>query len=285
MSLVHCKTKPYLVASFSLIWLIGCSPISSKPPTSVDEGGFSTSAKKDSFSTNLPQSFLAAATERILPSIATAPPVASPISTKSTNLNRVTSLQNLGELSQPIFYAPPIVIPAPAIEDEPEWKKLSFITSIIAILVSLSVAGYTINKDLRARRFSVEDEYWLRKIVGPIAVEPLLKSILEMIASTPDDNSSALYSRPAIDAFHAAQAVKFADLALNSSPLQLINVQLASEVAQAIDDIQDLMITYCGAQHHAPGSVGCQSKDSFQKAARRDLIVLLQLIKDVHTKL
>lgn len=187
----------------------------------------------------------------------------------------------------PIYYASqPIFLNGNGKDDNvSEWAKPSNWFSGVAFLLSLSLAGYTAWKDIRARRLSINDEYWLRKVVGPIAVEPLLKSILDMIATAPEDNSSAAFSQANVDTYHNDQVKMLSLLAVNATTLQLIDANLATSVASQIDLIQDALIDYCGAQQCPPGTIGCIGKDAFQQDARTKLISLLHSIKVAHTSI
>lgn len=187
----------------------------------------------------------------------------------------------------PIYYASqPIFLGKDSKDnDVSEWSKASNWISAVALLLSLSLAGYTAWKDIRARRLSINDEYWLRKVVGPIAVEPLLKSILDMIASAPEDNSSTTFNQASVDSYHQTQVKMLSLLAVNATTLQLIDANLATSVASQIDSIQDDLIDYCGAQQYQPGTAGCISKGTFQQDARTKLISLLHSIKVAHTSI
>lgn len=177
--------------------------------------------------------------------------------------------------------------PTPRPEVLSEWSKPATYTSILALVVSVGVVCYTFWKDTRARKHSVEDDYWLRKVVGPIAIEPLLKDILEMIAAAPNDATSATFSSEATNKYHTTYLAKLSSLAVNSSSLQIIDKQLAAGTAAAIDQLQDLMIGYCSANiasHEGVAGIVCQDKDSFQSAAKEALVELLKPIRDYHVK-
>jgi hypothetical protein len=186
-------------------------------------------------------------------------------------------------------YRPPVVVyvPAPATASVSEWSKPATYTSLFALCVSLCVAGYTFWKDHRARKHSVEDDYWLRKVIGPIAIEPLLKSVLEMIATAPADYSSADFSEQAITDFHKSHVKKLSELAVNASSFQLLDASLASTTAAAIDQIQDLMIEFC-SQNMNMCKTGQRlqgyEKHNFQTQAQSELVSLLRPIREYQVR-
>jgi hypothetical protein len=180
-----------------------------------------------------------------------------------------------------------VSVPSSPPKEVSEWSKPATYTSIIALIVSVSVVFYTYFKDSRARKHSVEDDYWLRKVVGPIAIEPLLKDILEMISAAPDDSSSATFSSQLVDDFHKLYLGKLSALAVASASLQIIDKDLATGTASAIDQIQDLMIDYCfeNKASHAVGKIATgKEKATFQAGAKDMLIALLKPIREFQVK-
>ena len=124
-------------------------------------------------------------------------------------------------ISTPHQVPPPVALPvaSPAVsssaaQETSEWRKPAPYFSFFALCVSIGGVVYTYRKDSRARKHSIEDDYWLRKVIGPIAIEPLLKGILEMIAAAPSDSSMATYSAEVTKEFHDVQLKKLADLAV-----------------------------------------------------------------------
>ena len=69
--------------------------------------------------------------------------------------------------------------------------------AVIALIISsggLLISGFgflnTLRKDKIARIRSIEDEYWIRKVISPIALEPLIKKIIETVSNIPEDRTS-----------------------------------------------------------------------------------------------
>jgi hypothetical protein len=162
-----------------------------------------------------------------------------------------------------------------------DWWFIPYIISFLALCVSGIVARYTYKKDLRARRHSIEDDYWLRKVIGPVAIEPLLKSVLEKIGSAPADRASGAFEAEKVKTFHDEFLKKFADLAANVSALSLINAELAASTSEHLDGIQDLMIAYCSSNQLADPTTQVRAipRKEFQDDARKQLIAMLQGIK------
>jgi hypothetical protein len=197
-----------------------------------------------------------------------------------------------GAAALPFTSTPNLVVyvstpPGPTPAEVSEWSKPATYTSILALLVSIGVVVYTLWKDSRARKHSVEDDYWLRKVVGPIAIEPLLKDILEMISAAPGDATSPAFSGTEVDTYHAFYVGKLSALAMNSVSLQIIDKQLASVTASAIDQIQDLMIDYCFRNKSMNASgviIPGYDKATFQGAAKDKLVDLLKPIREYQVK-
>jgi hypothetical protein len=167
-------------------------------------------------------------------------------------------------------------------DDGYSWMKLaSFVLSVFALVVSACVALYTLRKDRRARLHSIEDDYWLRKVIGPIAIEPLLKTFLEMIGSSPEDCGSPGFSKAAVAAYHDAYVTKLSELAANVSALTLVSPDLAAQTSTSIDSIQELMIGYCydNESQKKTGTRASNNRQAFQKVARDELVKMLQHIK------
>ena len=141
---------------------------------------------------------------------------------------------------------------------------------------------YTFKKDSKARRQSVLDDYWLRKVVGPIAIEPMLKVLLEMIASTPPSFGTEEFSEAALSEYHQKYLKALSDLAINSSSLSIIDPTLAASTALEIDQIQDLMIEYCATNKkmHSTDDLHLgHDRRSFQVLIQARLVDLLKPIR------
>lgn len=188
---------------------------------------------------------------------------------------------NAATLNERIVLPQPYFVPVIDSKNEKsEWEKPATWISLFALVISLSLAGYTIKKDSKARRHSILDDYWFRKVVGPVTVEPLLKQILELIAAAPCDDWDDSFDPKRIRKFHDDKLKALSELAVNAYSLQLIEDGLGSEVAAAIDEIQDSLIAYCSSQAKRKGTSELgQRRSVFQAEARTKLFDILAVIK------
>ncbi|TWI62566.1 hypothetical protein IP91_04087 [Pseudoduganella lurida] len=180
-----------------------------------------------------------------------------------------------------------VSVPPPQPPDTSEWGTPSTIVAVIALVVSLGVPIYTWLKDKGDKKKSVEDDYWLRQVVGPVAIEPLLKNVIELIGAVPADAISGNFSLQNIHEFHEQYLKKLATLAVNANSLQIIDGRLAAKAAVAIDEIQELMIDYCyhNEEMSLSGNVVVgYEKDVFQDSVRKKLVDLVTVIRDYQVK-
>lgn len=240
-----CKIKHYLTSAVALT-LAAATVVASAAdtrPSAVPASDLRVIAQLGSHTTNAP-----------IPTIAPSYPVDSYISMR------------------PQVVIQPYIVASSPPESTP-W------VSIAAFLVSLCVAGYTIYKDARARRTSMLDDYWFRKVVGPVTVEPLLKEIQALLNEVPPDNSSVTFSQADIDTFHKSKVELLAVFAVNVQVMNILDPSLGAKVAVEIDSIQDLVIEYCASQ-----AIVGQGRpiEVFRQQITDQLLAVLNSIKKSH---
>ncbi|MFP3601575.1 hypothetical protein [Paraburkholderia sp. SIMBA_053] len=143
----------------------------------------------------------------------------------------------------------------------PSWT-LATTFSLLALLVSLGSAAYTAvytrRKDSKARQQSINDEYWLRKIVSPLVIEPLVKWLLETVGELPADCSEATFSRDAASAYRDTFQAQMLVHRRNLIVLKQLELPLFEKAGEHLDDIEDGVLDYCGENametKHADGS-------------------------------
>ncbi|WP_430227968.1 hypothetical protein [Paraburkholderia tropica] len=124
-------------------------------------------------------------------------------------------------------------------------KWYPMIVSTLALLISGCLGVYTLRKDGKARRQSISDDYWLRKVVSPVAIEPTMKFILDSAAKLPCDCGDANFSITAIDAFLTQYQTDHLAQATNLQALGLLSGDLYTQATSAFDDIEDSVISFC----------------------------------------
>ena len=155
-------------------------------------------------------------------------------------------------------------------------KDVDWVTRIIAIVgVILGVANFCLTywKIRRDRRLSVEDDFWFRKIIAPVSIEPLIKSVLSLLHEMPDADSP--------DATKKSYAVKitseFQKLYVSMQPLALIDEswpRIGFERLQICEDILTNRIA------NPDGKVPIE----LQSEVLKELNQILRKIKDGHLK-
>lgn len=127
------------------------------------------------------------------------------------------------------------------------WEKFlyntpSLILSIFAIIIALKSFFYNKNKDRRSRKQSIHDDFWLRKIISPISIEPFLKFTTELRSSLPKDTDTAQDTQQ----FWTSQAKKINEFCLTFYILDIVDSKLASNVNEKLEKFEDCFSEYCG---------------------------------------
>jgi hypothetical protein len=117
--------------------------------------------------------------------------------------------------------------------------------AIIALIISGLSFWYSLYKDKVARRQSIEDDFWIRKVLGPILIEPLMRDVLALIAAFPSDCSNAGTSPDQYEEFHKQYQPKLQQLAAAMHSLALLDVPLCKLCLDKLDSIEDTMAEYC----------------------------------------
>lgn len=131
-------------------------------------------------------------------------------------------------------------------EDPWYFKYLPQGTSVLLSLAALVLAVisffYTRSKDGRARRQSIHDEFWLRKVVSPISIEPFL----EFVQETNRDLPTAATNKPDVESYYKEWTNKFSDMKMSFSVLNLIDATLDKNVDDALSSYEDALNVYIG---------------------------------------
>ncbi|MBR7793721.1 hypothetical protein KDM87_14070 [Undibacterium sp. FT147W] len=163
-------------------------------------------------------------------------------------------------------------------------KIVPIILSIISILMSIGLTIYNVRKDNRARKLSIEDDYWIRKVISPIAIEPLLKILIEMTAATPQHYGMAGFDKTKLRPFHDQYKSKLLDLQMSLSSLSLIDGMLAKKAKEGLDSIDEQLIEFCFSNER--GVTGKHTtRTEFQALIREEMMKILKLIKDYQSHL
>lgn len=108
-------------------------------------------------------------------------------------------------------------------------------------LVSLGAFVFGIFKMKRDRKLSIEDEFWLRKIIIPTAVEPFLKAVVKLLEDLPSDQTSK--DQLGIFAFRVTKELQLHGAAIQT--LALLDTDLPQMVLERISECEDLLTEHC----------------------------------------
>ena len=158
---------------------------------------------------------------------------------------------------------------------------LAIAASGFAVLLSLISLFYSHQKDIKARRQSINDDFWIRKIISPIAIEPLIKDITEIISRLPADCKSYQWSLDSFRPYAEDFTVKKQLLTTALFAFSLLDKKLYKSAIQHLDNIEDILVEYCGSNAGKARTTAGQPK--YQKSITQSSVMeeLLALLEDV----
>jgi hypothetical protein len=121
--------------------------------------------------------------------------------------------------------------------------------AFLSLLVAIGALAYTVSKDRKTRHRSVEDEFWLRSVLGPVVIEPLIETVLELCKSLPEDASKYREDvrRDIYDDFLREYKTRHQETISKLMLLGLISATLYKDCSRAFDEIEDIVTEHCGA--------------------------------------
>ena len=133
------------------------------------------------------------------------------------------------------------------------------------LLLTAASFCFTLIKAKRDRRLSVEDDFWFRKIVAPSAIEPILKSVAELLNGLPPAAENEERHRE----YAAKVTTEILRLSTQAHLLALFEQDMPDILKEALRDVEDNILSYPNKDHQVlAGEVwarltGCF--DSFRK--------------------
>lgn len=161
------------------------------------------------------------------------------------------------------------------------------IISLIALFLSIGSIIYTWRKDKRARTQSIEDDYWLRKVLTPQTIEPLMELVAELTSSLPNDCASPTSATEDYRTFAQDWQSKISKLHPSIKVLSILHGDLCKRVLIDIQNIEDELLEYCGtnAQLSKQSSgAATKSRTDTQERINSLLISILSEIKNFQAK-
>lgn len=114
--------------------------------------------------------------------------------------------------------------------------------SVVALLLSWKTFAYNQEKDRRARKQSIQDDFWLRKVVSPVSIEPFLEHINELCARLPSVGATTEEA----NAFWSKEVLELGRFEVAFQTLALIDRQLLEDVLKKFEYLHDRLADYNG---------------------------------------
>lgn len=90
---------------------------------------------------------------------------------------------------------------------------------------------------------SIDDEYWLRRIISPLSIEPFLKEVGDLAISLPENLN---LNKDELDAEWSRRALNLEIYHGRFSAFSLINPGLPRELSEELENIADVYAIYMG---------------------------------------
>jgi hypothetical protein len=98
-------------------------------------------------------------------------------------------------------------------------------------------------KAKRDRDLSIDDEYWLRKVLTPTVIEPILERISVLLDATP----SSYVDQEAVKSFAVRITTVFQPLRKSVASLAIFDPDLPSKMDAGLEKCEDLMTEYASS--------------------------------------
>lgn len=158
---------------------------------------------------------------------------------------------------------------------------ISTLVSIFALIISIGGLMYGLYKDRKSRLQSIEDDYWIRKVISPIALEPLIKKITETVSAIPDDRQSQNFNKKSCKDFGIQFQSDWAPLASSVGALALLDREICKTAMDHVSNIEDEVLRYCS--NNATGKIGedggCISRAALQETINAEMLKIMNCIR------
>lgn len=158
---------------------------------------------------------------------------------------------------------------------------ISTLVSIFALIISIGGLMYGLYKDRKSRLQSIEDDYWIRKVISPIALEPLIKKITDTVSAIPDDRQSQNFNKKSCKDFGIQFQSDWAPLASSVGALALLDREICKTAMKHVSNIEDEVLRYCS--NNATGKIGedggCISRAELQETINAEMLKIMNCIR------
>lgn len=156
-----------------------------------------------------------------------------------------------------------------------------------ALLVSIGSFLYNFRKDNKTRLWSINDEFWIRKIVSPVTIEPLIKDILEIASNLPNDCSYPNMAVDIYDQFIKNYHPKIQQLHTNLQALKLLDSSIYLSFKKGLITIEDITLDYCGINSNQIKdgiATPTNTKNETNDKIIEQMLLILKALKAYQTK-
>lgn len=179
-------------------------------------------------------------------------------------------------------------------QTQDEWSAKDITTSalsLLALVVSFFTAIYTYKKDASARRRSVSDDFWIRTILGPTTIQPMITAVVKCAASLPLSNAGPIDPNFAdkVRSFLLQFQETHRSVVLGLALFSVLDPKLYKDTTSDLDEIEDCVIDYCafvsGRVALGSGSVGKISRSisgDHEATKNRIVTLLVTCLRRIH---
>ena len=148
--------------------------------------------------------------------------------------------------------------------------------AIVGVLLAVINFSFTFYKMLRDRHLSIEDDFWFRKIISPTTIEPLLKTITEILEKIPTATSTADEKKE----FAIKVTTKFQSIGSSMQTLALLYPELPDKVICKLRACEDTLTDYAASISNNVTSEIDQSLDALRLEVWRKTSNALEAVRD-----
>lgn len=146
-----------------------------------------------------------------------------------------TTLPKLpGAQSGPPVYLLPTPVPQPTVDF---WARSFAFLGVVFGFIGLMFGLWKMISD---RRLSILDEFWLRKIISPAAIEPLIKTISHLLSTVPGPSSKPKHQQ----AFATKMTQEIQRLMGGTQTLAMLDAALPLQMQSELSKCEDLFGEY-----------------------------------------
>lgn len=150
-------------------------------------------------------------------------------------------------------------------DDKTFWQDPTSILSTLAIVVSIAsvVASVALanRQAAKARKQSIDDEFWLRNVLYPLSIQPALEFYSRASTELPLDRYDPTATSVAITSFKNAFDTGHSIVLSKLISLTVLSAPLHNTIQLEFEKIDDVVSTYCFANQSGYDSAAIGSND------------------------